>query len=105
MAEIAVVARPYAKALFDYALSQNQLAVWSDALLMMVTVVQEPQVERLISNPKSTSEQHVSLILSPFSPKDKMREAYTQWIKLLAQACRIMVLPEIFKQFQLMRDA
>lgn len=39
MSELTNVARPYAKAAFDYAVEQNALAAWADMLFFAAEVV------------------------------------------------------------------
>ncbi len=51
MSELTNVARPYAKAAFDFAVEQNALAAWADMLFFAAEVAKNPAVaERLQSN-------------------------------------------------------
>ena len=48
MAEIATLARPYAKAVFELAKSQARLGPWGDMLALLAAVASQPLVEQLL---------------------------------------------------------
>jgi hypothetical protein len=51
MAEIATLARPYAKAVFELAKSQARLGPWGDMLALLAAVASQPLVEQLLESP------------------------------------------------------
>lgn len=55
MAELTTLARPYAKAAFEYAQAHQQLADWSAALGVLAAVSQDDTVRQLLKEPQLTS--------------------------------------------------
>jgi F-type H+-transporting ATPase subunit delta len=55
MAELSTLARPYAKAAFEYAVDAKDLQGWSDSLALAASVAQQPAVEKLLSSPSATA--------------------------------------------------
>lgn len=85
------VARPYAKAVFEQALSEKKLAEWSDYLLTLAQAVLDPQAAEFIANPASTVTQHTEL-LQALCNGDK---TIGKLIEVLATNKRLMILPDI----------
>jgi F-type H+-transporting ATPase subunit delta len=56
MAELTTVARPYAKAAFEYAYAEGklELAVWSTQLSLAAALVQDADFARYLSRPSMT---------------------------------------------------
>ncbi|MDO7653202.1 MAG: F0F1 ATP synthase subunit delta, partial [Porticoccus sp.] len=54
MAELSTLARPYAKAAFEYAVDANDLQGWSENLALVAAVAQQNAVEKLLSSPSYT---------------------------------------------------
>lgn len=101
MAEISTVARPYSQAVFDLAQSQKKLAEWSIMLSFLSAVVNEPQMQSLISNTSIKKEQLTKLMDDICS--DKMDETGRNLIKVLMENRRLNLVPEISKQFEKLR--
>ncbi|BBI54913.1 hypothetical protein HORIV_73340 [Vreelandella olivaria] len=57
MAELLTVARPYAKAAFEYARDHEALDSWSQALSFLSVAVADDVVRHRLSSPKLDSEQ------------------------------------------------
>lgn len=94
------VARPYAKALFEYALETKALETWSQVLSVLAQVVLDESVSAFLSNPSSTEGQQKELLLSPFSQKLKVYDAVVRWVDVLVSKERALALPLINQQFQ-----
>lgn len=103
MSNSSVIARPYAKAIFEYALETKAFTMWSEALETMSNVVLDPTANRFITNPAVTPEQQSELLLTPFSSLKKELEKLSCWVNLLVNQSRLLVLPEINKQYQALR--
>ncbi len=104
MAELLTVARPYAKAAFEYARDKNALDAWSNMLGRVSLVVEDEQVKRLITSPKVKSEQKVSLLTSMLSDKeDKSDPSFERFLTLLTQKYRLVALKAIAEQFEKLR--
>ena len=94
------IARPYAKAIFEHALAEKQLAQWSDYLFVLAQAVLDPNGSQFISNPASTTEQQIELLDTLCSIKEK---ALSNLISLLATNKRLMLLPEIKALYEVHR--
>ena len=54
MAERATIARPYAKAAFDFAQAAHTLAEWSQGLRLAAEIVADTRVAALVKDPERT---------------------------------------------------
>ena len=103
MAERATVARPYAKAAFEYARDSNALPRWSEALAMAAQIVADPRVAGLTKSPAVTADQLVDFIAGIAGSKS---DPHTQsFLRLLAENHRLLVLPEIAAHYEALRSA
>lgn len=102
MAEIATIARPYAEALFRVAKTGN-LAAWSELVSEMASVAAHPDVKSYAGNPKiadrDIADTFVSLLKSNVSAEAK------NFIVMLVENGRLMLLPEIAEQFHALKNA
>jgi F-type H+-transporting ATPase subunit delta len=103
MSNASIIARPYAKAVFEYALDTKALVEWSNLLEILSCVVLDPRANQFITNPVATPEQLIALLLTPFPPSIKEWEHLNYWVQLLVEQGRLLVLPEIYKQYQILR--
>lgn len=101
MAEVATVARPYARAAFGYAQSANALGRWTDVLGIASTAVSDERVRLLLGNPAVSAEQLADLLVGLAG--DRADEQSSNFIRLLAQNHRLGLLPEIASQYEQMR--
>ena len=101
MAEKATIARPYARAAFDYARSGAALPVWSVFLARAAAVATDPQVSGLIGSPKVTPAQLAQLVLDVAGPATPANA--NNFAKLLADNRRLNLLPQIALQYEQMR--
>src|SRR5690606_946396 len=101
VAEIATIARPYARAAFEYAQDAKALARWGDLLDIAAAVVAEPGFSALIGNPKVADDALADLVLEIAG--DKADPHGRNYVQLLAQNRRLTLLPEIARQYALLR--
>lgn len=101
MAEITTVARPYAKAAFQYALAQNQLAEWSAMLGFAAAVASDASVKPILGNPKLTAQAKADAVITVCG--EKLSEQGRNFISLLASNKRLAALPEIAHLYELLR--
>lgn len=105
MAENVTLARPYAEAAFQLArdAGTEAMAAWSGVLARLATVVSRPEMEECINNPRLSSEQLALLFegLSdqPLTPEQK------NFVRVLVDNDRLMVLPEISALFDSLKHA
>jgi len=102
MAETATLARPYAEAVFRLADAGGTLAAWSGTLRALAQVVAHPDMQECLVKYDLTAPQLQELFLS-LSPADLSTEAKT-FIGLLIEYDRLTLLPEIFGQFETLKN-
>lgn len=98
MSDSVTVARPYAKAIFEYALAAGSLSEWSALLNDLARVVVSQDAIGFITNPATSLEQHEQLLFA-IVPKAKTLSGLSNLIELLASNKRLLLLPEICIQF------
>lgn len=99
MSELINIARPYARAVFEYALAHQQLQPWSKRLELLANIIRQPNFKKLIKNPKLTAMQLAEIILSILEEQKLLDKESSNFIKLLAENRRLMALPEIAQLF------
>lgn len=101
-AELATIARPYARAAFAHALEQEGgLGRWSSMLGLLASAVSEGVVAERLDDPKLTTED-VAAFLGLLFEADIDDEA-RNFINVLAEYGRIELLPHIAKQYELLK--
>jgi len=99
--ERTTLARPYAEAVFRLASERKNLAGWSDMLRLMSAISADPQMSRLIDNPRVLRERFVEFFLDVGGKKiDKDGASF---VRLLAENHRVQLLPEISGLFETLR--
>lgn len=101
MAEKATIARPYARAAFEFAQASGNLKQWSESLAVAASVVSEPSVARLLNHPRVTPTQLVELIAEVAG--SKFDSSANNFIATLAQNRRLALLPYIAKTYEVLR--
>ncbi len=101
MAEKATIARPYARAAFEFAHEHGNLRGWSSLLAASAAVVSDPRVVPLLDNPHVRSAQLVDLIAE--AAGDSADEHGRNFIKALAENHRLGVVDEIAAQYEVLR--
>ena len=103
MAELATVARPYAEAAFKLGTEQNALPVWGEMLRFAAAVMNDPAMASAIDNPKLGAAEKESLFLSVAG--DRINAIGRNFIKVLVEADRITLLPQIEAMFAQLKNA
>lgn len=103
MSDSTTIARPYAKALFEYALAGDKLAQWSDDLSVLAHAVLDTNAAQFIANPASTTEQQIELLRAVCDIKDDTNQPLSNLIQMLAVNKRLLLLPEIKALYELHR--
>lgn len=99
MAELTTLARPYAKAAFEHAQAQQQLANWSAMLGLAAAVSQDDTIQRLLKAPRLTSAQKADTFIDVCG--DKFNAQAQNFIRVAAENDRLPLLPEISALFDL----
>ena len=99
MAELSTLARPYAKAAFEYARDNNALAQWSEQLATAAAVSLDSALVAVLNNPAKTAEQQAMTLTDVCG--DSLAGEVRNYIAILASNKRIALLPEIYSLFEL----
>ncbi|SEI44552.1 F-type H+-transporting ATPase subunit delta [Azotobacter beijerinckii] len=92
------LARPYAKAAFEYASAANSNDAWSGMLSLAAAVVEAPDVAELLRNPRLTRESKVEAVLRLFA--DDVDDAFRNFIANMGEHDRLFVLPTVRELFE-----
>ena len=103
MAERATIARPYAKAAFEYAREANAFAAWSQGLRSAAQIVADPSVAPLTKSPQWPLANLVSLITDVAGAK--LDAGMQNFVRVLAENHRLLLLPEIAAHYEELRAA
>ncbi|SFC31790.1 F-type H+-transporting ATPase subunit delta [Marinospirillum celere] len=101
MADKNTLARPYAKAAFEYALSEGKLADWSAMLGLVAEAAGNEEVAQLLSNPSLGSQDKAEILLEIC--KAKIDDKGRNFILLLSEKDRLPLIPviaEIYEAFK-----
>ena len=105
MAELSTLARPYARAAFEYAASTNQLAEWSTQLAIASVVAQADNMVKVLTSPSLTSEQQAGKFVTVCG--DELAANVQNFIEILAENKRLALLPAIaalYEEFKANRE-
>ena len=97
MAELITLARPYAKAAFEVALDAGALDKWSGMLALSAAVSGDSGVSGVLSSPSLSSEQVADAFIGVCG--DELDEKGKNFVHLLAENKRLVLLPEISTLF------
>ncbi|ACX90234.1 F0F1 ATP synthase subunit delta [Pectobacterium parmentieri] len=102
MSEFVTVARPYAKAAFDFAVDNQALDRWQNMLAFSAEVARNEQIAELLSGAVAPIELSKTFIAVC---GDQLDEAGQNLIKVMAENGRLPVLTEVLEQFIQLRAA
>jgi F-type H+-transporting ATPase subunit delta len=98
MADLSTLARPYAKAVFEYARDSKQLGLWSKALSTAAAVSTDDVVAKLLDSPTLTAKQKAEVMAKLCA--NELIEKVNVFISILAGNKRLGLLPVISKLFE-----
>ena len=125
MADLSTLARPYAKAAFDYANENGVVNAWEDFLFIASTIVNDKSFHTMLDNP-AVSAEHKSAALtdlydtqvagdgesafkqllsaakgsSDSSSSPKVSAALSNFVNQLAEQERLALLPEVYEHYR-----
>ena len=102
MAELTTLARPYAKAAFEFANEHGALDAWSNALGFLAQVVGNESVDNMMNNPAVSDGELLKMFDAVAG--DQLNEHSTNFLKLLIENGRLEVLPDIAALFEIMKS-
>ena len=94
MSELITLARPYAKAAFEFAKSESAVDQWSENLLVAAGLAQDEKILNYFSQPNVQTEDLVQLVSGDAS------DEYKNFIRMLAENDRLSLLPEVAELYQ-----
>ncbi len=80
MAELSTLARPYAKAAFDYAKEQNAINEWEDFLLMASDIVRDDAFIDLLNNPAIPASQKTLVLMDVYTTQKPTNTSFAQTV-------------------------
>ncbi|WP_372749783.1 F0F1 ATP synthase subunit delta [Litorivivens sp.] len=98
MAELSTLARPYAKAAFEFALAAGDLAGWSVQLATAAAVAQQDVIKKVLASPAMTTAEQAQTFIDVCG--DALSEKAQNFIRVLAQNKRLKLLPQIAVIFE-----
>lgn len=99
MAELTTIARPYAKAAFEFARAASDLQGWYQALSLAAGVSAEDKVKSLLSSPSLTAEQKAAAFVEVCG--DDLSAEQKNFIAVLSENGRLSLLSEVLALFEL----
>ncbi|BDH47776.1 ATP synthase subunit delta [Salmonella enterica subsp. enterica serovar Choleraesuis] len=102
MSEFITVARPYAKAAFDFAVEHQNVDGWQNMLAFAAEVTKNEQMAEMISGalaPETLAESFIAVC------GDQLDDHAQNLIKVMAANGRLVALPEVLEQFIALRAA
>lgn len=97
MAELSTLARPYAKAAFEYADSCKALDQWFKQLVTAAAVANTENIKKVLTSPSLTSEQQAQAFIDVCG--EELNGKAQNFIRVLAENKRLSLLPEISALF------
>jgi F-type H+-transporting ATPase subunit delta len=101
VAERATIARPYAKAAFEYAHGAHALAEWSQGLKAAAEIVADPRVTALVKDPEWLASDIAAFITGVAG--DELNAGMQNFVRVLAENRRLLLLPEIAAHYEVLR--
>jgi len=102
MSEFVTVARPYAKAAFDFAVEHQSVERWQNMLAFVAEVTSNEQIATLLSGavaPEALANTLIAIC------SDQLDEPGQNLVRVMAENGRLTVLPEVVQQFIQLRAA
>lgn len=97
MSELTTIARPYAKAAFDFAVEQSAVEKWTKMLGFVAEVAKNDQIQAFLNSSFSAQKIADTVISICGEQLDKSGQ---NLIRLMAENKRLTVLPVVFEQFK-----
>lgn len=101
MASEYTVARPYAKAAFEFAAVKKQLAQWSEMLEAAKSIIQNEAVENMLKDPCVSADQVMAFIYS--IDAQLFNSDFKNFLNVLSENKRLPFIPYISEHFEALR--
>lgn len=101
MSETTTTARPYARAVFEFAKDKGDYAKWSEQVAFMAAASQDQTLRALLDNPRLTREARAELFIKACG--EQIDENARNLVKLLAENDRFDVLIDVAALYEMYR--
>lgn len=101
MSELTTIARPYAKAAFDFALEKGQLDKWQEMLQFSALVAENEEVKQYLNSsfsPKQVADMFITICA------DQLDSFGQNFIRVMAENKRLSTLPAVLIGFNALRS-
>jgi F-type H+-transporting ATPase subunit delta len=105
MAELRTLARPYAKAAFEYADGEGDLGAWLHELSLIAAVVDDARVQDLLSDPALTTAEQAERFVDLCA--DELGDSRKRFVHVLAENRRLGLagqIAELFAELKAQRE-
>lgn len=102
MSSLTTLARPYAKAAFELAQSQQALAAWNDMLSLAGEIATEESMAGLLESPHVSHAQVVAIMAD--AAGDAFDKRFRDFLSVLASNGRLSLLPQITALYREFRE-
>lgn len=103
MIEPTTLARPYARAAFQFAVDNSVVDDWHQALVTIVAVVAEPSVAKVLDDPATTASQRAKTVVTVLG--DDIPAGIAQFVGVMAENHRLALASEVARLFAELRSA
>ena len=93
MSELITAARPYARAVFEFAQEEGSLDKWSEQILFMGTIAADDAIVTVLDNPKLTKTEIAEIFNTVTG--EYVDDHGANLVKLLAENSKLSLLPHI----------
>jgi len=97
------LARPYARAAFQFAVDNGAVDSWHEALVTVAAVVAEPSVAKVVDDPATTASQRAQTVATVLG--DDLPTGDTQFVSVMAENHRLTLATEVATLFAELRSA
>ena len=101
-AELATIARPYARAAFSVALEQDALTDWSFVLALLAGAARDEGVATHLDDPKFSGHESAAFLVSMFA--DELSDSVKNFLDVLSSNGRLMLIPTIAEHYESLKS-
>ena len=101
MSNINTLARPYAKAAYEFASAAGQVDAWSAMLALTAAAVTEPVIIRQLGNPALTRDDKVAFLKQLC--EDNIDDTFGNFLRVLSENGRLTLIPMVNELFEAIR--
>lgn len=93
MSDLTTAARPYAKAVFEFARENQSLDEWSGQVQMLSAIVSDSAMQSYLASPRLTKQDRIDAVLKVGG--EELQENAQNFVRVLAENDRLTLMPFI----------